>query len=96
MSWCDSSIAKVRQKDTRKTPVFLAHCRAVEKKREETERVAIESYWNSLKPDEQSALETRALEMADPTVLNSPLRQSYLKSVRNAYIRTLLFEPSLS
>jgi hypothetical protein len=66
-----------------------------EKKREETERVAIENYWNSLKPDEQSALETRALEMADPTILNGPLRQSYLKSVRNAYIRTLLFEPSL-
>jgi hypothetical protein len=65
-----------------------------EKKREEAERVAIEDYWNCLTPDERSALETRALEMADPTVLSSPLRQSYLKSVRNACIRTLLFEPS--
>jgi hypothetical protein len=65
-----------------------------EKKREEVKRVAIEDYWNSLTPDERSALETRALEMADPTILNGPLRHSFLKSVRNAYIRTLLFEPS--
>src|SRR5271165_2073294 len=32
MSWCDPSIAKVRQEDTRKTPVLLAHYRVVEKK----------------------------------------------------------------
>jgi DNA replication protein DnaC len=29
MSWCHPSIAKVRREDTRKTPVFLAHYRAV-------------------------------------------------------------------
>jgi hypothetical protein len=29
MSWCDPSILKVRQEDTRKNPVFLAHCQAV-------------------------------------------------------------------
>src|SRR5271165_5442956 len=32
MSWCDPSIAKVRQEDTRKTPVLLAHYRVVVKK----------------------------------------------------------------
>jgi hypothetical protein len=67
---------------------------ADEKQREEAERVAIEDYWNRLAPDERSALETRALELADPTVLNSPLRQTYLKSVRNSYIHTLLFGSS--
>jgi hypothetical protein len=64
---------------------------AEEKQREKAERVAVEDYWNRLAPDERSALETRALELADPAVLNSPLRQTYLKSVRNAYILTLLF-----
>src|SRR5271165_4623025 len=31
MSWCDPSIAKVRQEDTRKNPVFLAHCQVIDK-----------------------------------------------------------------
>src|SRR5271167_4883391 len=30
MSWCDPSIAKVRQEDTRKNPVFLAHCQVID------------------------------------------------------------------
>jgi hypothetical protein len=30
MSWCDPSIVKVWQEDTRKNPVFLAHCQAVD------------------------------------------------------------------
>jgi hypothetical protein len=30
MSWCDPSVAKLRQEDMRKSPVFLAHCQVVE------------------------------------------------------------------
>jgi hypothetical protein len=29
MSWCDPSVAKLRQEDMRKSPVFLAHCQVV-------------------------------------------------------------------
>ena len=29
MSWCDPSVAKVRQKVTRKNPLFLAHCQVI-------------------------------------------------------------------
>jgi hypothetical protein len=67
---------------------------AEEKNREEAERVAIEDYWNRLTLDERSALEAQVLQMADPAALNSPLRKSYLKSVRNDYIRTLLVKHS--
>ena len=31
MSWCDPSVAKVRQEDTRKNPLFLAHCQVIVK-----------------------------------------------------------------
>src|SRR3954452_24952664 len=30
MSWCDPSVAKVRQEDTRKNPLFLAHCQVID------------------------------------------------------------------
>jgi hypothetical protein len=63
---------------------------AVEEKHEEAERVAIEDYWNHLTPDERTALEARVLETADSAVLNSPLRQSYLKALRNTHIHDLL------
>jgi hypothetical protein len=67
---------------------------AEEKKREEIEQVAIDDYWHRLTPDERTALEARVIETADSDILNSPLRQTYLKTVRSAYIRDLLFGAS--
>ena len=32
MSWCNPSVAKVWQEDTRKNPLFLAHCQVIAKK----------------------------------------------------------------
>lgn len=66
---------------------------ADEKSRQRAEADAVDAYWRRLTPDEQAALEDKALKTmpCDPSVLNSPLKRSYLKTIRESYMRTLLF-----
>ena len=69
---------------------------AEEKRRKKEQDDAVQAYWSRLSPEAQAALDTQA-QGANPTdasILNSPLRKSYLKSVREAYIRSLLFGSS--
>ncbi|MEW4570710.1 replication initiator protein A [Tautonia sp. JC769] len=63
------------------------------RRRRQAEAEAIDAYWSGLSPDAQAALDAQALKAMppEPGILRSPLKRSYLKTVREAHIRALLF-----
>jgi cell division protein FtsL len=67
-----------------------------EEAREKAERQAIETYWASLTPEQQSELDAASIAQADPETLameTGPLKRMGQTIRRHAYIRQLLASP---
>jgi hypothetical protein len=60
--------------------------------REQAEQEAADRYWSALTEQEQARLDATALQAfpLDDQILNSPLRRTFLRSVRAQYLRQLL------
>jgi hypothetical protein len=80
-----------REEETRKAKEY--HRQQAERARERAERTAVEAYWNSLSPAEQTSLDEKSYAQANPDVLrieDGPLRTLGQSIRREAYIRQIL------
>jgi hypothetical protein len=85
--------ARARQEQEARRAAEEEHRRQAETHaREQAEQEAADRYWAALTQQEQSRLDAEALQAfpLDDRILNSPLRRTFLRSIRAQYLRQLL------